>query len=222
MASKNRQLSTVKWPSNECGFSLEFYLFLPLSPSVSWILESLYHISAIALFVRHEEVSLEPWWLYLQSLNTEVWSAFENSFWLLGQCRKALAMFHSYFLVITNTNICRDLPFISVLLHCTAGCSLLQPGCLCGWQWSGWVSPQRLFGNQKKCFLYPKECFSREQRAEVMFRSPCVFQHCLVQCRGGWGSQAKSHGILGIVLGSCRCIKKHFPPQPAMPTQWCV
>lgn len=39
-------------------------------PSLSWILESLYHISAIALFVRNEKVSLEPWWLYLPSLNT--------------------------------------------------------------------------------------------------------------------------------------------------------
>lgn len=72
-------------------------------PSLSWILESLYHISALVLFVRNEKVSLEPWWLNLQSLNTEVWSDFENNSWLLGQCRRALAMFHSYFLVITNS-----------------------------------------------------------------------------------------------------------------------
>lgn len=70
IASKDRQLSTVNWPSNECGFSVEFHLLVPLTPSLSWILESLYHVSAIALFVRNEKVSLEPWWLYLQSLNT--------------------------------------------------------------------------------------------------------------------------------------------------------
>lgn len=82
-------------------------------------------------------------------------------------------------------------------------------------------SGQSLFGNQKKCFLYPKECFSRKQRVEVVFCSPCVFRHYFVQCWGRWGAQTKSRGILGIVLGSCRCVKQHLPSQPAMPTQWC-
>lgn len=120
MASKGRQLSSLKWPSSECGFSVEFHLLVPLTLSLSWILESLYHISAIALFVRNEKVSLEPWWLYLQSLNTSVWSAFENNFWLLGQCRRALAVFHSYFLVVTSYRYLErsSLHFYPVTLHC--------------------------------------------------------------------------------------------------------
>jgi len=36
-----------------------------------------------------QKFSVEPLWLYLQSLSTEVWSAFENNFWLLGQWRRA-------------------------------------------------------------------------------------------------------------------------------------
>lgn len=70
--------------------------------------------------MRNEKVSLEPWWLYLQSLNTSVWSAFENNFWLLGQCRRALAMFLSYFLAVTSYRYLErsSLHFYPVTLHC--------------------------------------------------------------------------------------------------------
>lgn len=159
MASKNRQLSTVKWPSHQCGFSLEFYLLVPLSPSLSWILESLDHISAIALFVRNEEVSLELWWLYLQSLNSEVWSAFENSCWLLGQCRKALAMFHSYFLVITNYKYLQrsSLHFCPVTLHCRLQFAVAWLSVWLAVVWVGFTS--EVVWKPKEMFSLPKGMF---------------------------------------------------------------
>ena len=54
-AGKDRRLSPVIRPSNECQFAVEFHSLIPLILGLSWILESLCHISAFALFLRNAE-----------------------------------------------------------------------------------------------------------------------------------------------------------------------
>ena len=51
---KDRRLSSVTWPSNEC--SVEFHLLIAFILGLSWIFVSLCHVSTFALFLRNAEV----------------------------------------------------------------------------------------------------------------------------------------------------------------------